>query len=343
MGTLELVRASSIYLKTAGAAPVGALPGASGGWGVLNVAQDSITSSDDADILEDCSSGSLIFPTLDAGLLVASFPTLSDSIIGFEFATNDLIFRLDGGSPLKFTQLPAGFTINSLHIFVEVDVLDQLGSGTAELTSDVVGVTPDSTSDPSVTLAVNLLEAGPLSNLDFINSHWGLTLTNITCSSGPFGLGLAFKYLITGTYSSTTYTFILTPPGDNPVSPGDPIKITSPTLNPVTIVTITITYPGGEVPVPPENITVQDPTELIFILPDLPDDPPIITVTITSTEFSGTVDAGKLLTIFFTNATGIYTLVPGKTTDTLYDNTDPGTTVEVKKPNPTFKTGFIGG
>ena len=68
----------------------------------------------------------------------------------------------------------------------------------------------------------------------------------------------------------------------------------------------------------------------------------IVEVVITSTQFSGSVTLGKLVTLFFLNATGIYTITAGKTNDTIYDN-DNGGTVDVKIPNPFWKTGFVGG
>lgn len=80
----------------------------------------------------------------------------------------------------------------------------------------------------------------------------------------------------------------------------------------------------------------------VFVVPPLTGDPAIVHVVITSTQFTGSVDLGPLLTIFFTNATGIYTLTAGKTNDTIYDN-DNGGTIDVKIPNPFWKTGFIGG
>lgn len=43
------------------------------------------------------------------------------------------------------------------------------------------------------------------------------------------------------------------------------------------------------------------------------------------------------------NVSGIYTLVPGKRNDTLYDRQTGQTSVDVKIPNPTAKTGYIGG
>jgi len=42
------------------------------------------------------------------------------------------------------------------------------------------------------------------------------------------------------------------------------------------------------------------------------------------------------------NLSGIYTLVPGKTDDTIYTGIADDT-VDVKKPDPTFKTGYVGG
>lgn len=43
------------------------------------------------------------------------------------------------------------------------------------------------------------------------------------------------------------------------------------------------------------------------------------------------------------DVSGIYTLVPGKHTDTLYDRQTEQTSVEMEIPDPTFKTGYIGG
>ena len=39
---------------------------------------------------------------------------------------------------------------------------------------------------------------------------------------------------------------------------------------------------------------------------------------------------------------GIYILVPGKRSDTLWSSFDPDEEIEVKIPNPTIKTGLIG-
>lgn len=70
--------------------------------------------------------------------------------------------------------------------------------------------------------------------------------------------------------------------------------------------------------------------------PFTPPDQPIITMD-GGMDFNGEVG---LLAI--QNMSGIYTLVPGKTDDTIYTGFGAAT-VDVKKPDPTFKTGYIGG
>lgn len=51
---------------------------------------------------------------------------------------------------------------------------------------------------------------------------------------------------------------------------------------------------------------------------------------------------GDIPLLLVQNMSGIYTLVPGKTDDTIYTGFGDDT-VDVKKPDPTFKTGYIGG
>lgn len=55
-----------------------------------------------------------------------------------------------------------------------------------------------------------------------------------------------------------------------------------------------------------------------------------------------TLDGSTTLTML-KNVSGIYTLVPGKTNDTMYDRQTGQSSVDMKIPNPTAKTGYIGG
>lgn len=81
-----------------------------------------------------------------------------------------------------------------------------------------------------------------------------------------------------------------------------------------------------------------------FIMPDLaPFTPWVIKVIIKGggKQFEGSIPVAIIPTIFFTNPTGIYTLVPGKTNDTIYIQDDPPNTVDLKIPDPFAKTGFV--
>jgi hypothetical protein len=93
--------------------------------------------------------------------------------------------------------------------------------------------------------------------------------------------------------------------------------------------------------VPQPWVTVET-NLLTFLVPNLLGfQPTVIEVVIQSTQFSGSV-AKQLYTIFFVSASGMYQLVPGKTSDTLYIEQQPGNTIDVKIPNPGARTGFFG-
>lgn len=55
-----------------------------------------------------------------------------------------------------------------------------------------------------------------------------------------------------------------------------------------------------------------------------------------------TLDGSTTITML-KNISGIYTLVPGKTNDTMYDRQTGQTSVDLKIPDPTAKTGYLGG
>jgi len=72
---------------------------------------------------------------------------------------------------------------------------------------------------------------------------------------------------------------------------------------------------------------------------DPPLDPPEIAVLANG----GLNFNGQVAFTLLKDVTGIYTLVPGKTDDTLYDRQTGQPSVDRKIPDPTFKTGYIGG
>ena len=104
-------------------------------------------------------------------------------------------------------------------------------------------------------------------------------------------------------------------------------------LNPGTFITINV---------PQLSWTLITPRLFRFIMPSWAGNlPTVIKVVLTSTQFSGTVER-QLYTINFVSASGIYELVSGKTSDTLYIEAEPGETIDVKIPNPFGRTGFFG-
>jgi hypothetical protein len=92
----------------------------------------------------------------------------------------------------------------------------------------------------------------------------------------------------------------------------------------------------------PAHIILQTEDELIFLLPPLPTTTTDVSIQlIFPTEFGGSVVAGSL-EVLFANASGIYTIVPNKRNDTLYDR-DTGETIDYPIPTPFARTGFVGG
>lgn len=139
---------------------------------------------------------------------------------------------------------------------------------------------------------------------------------------------------------------------DDPIQEGSSVEVISDPINPEAldfeqILTLNMEFldeNGDPQSIPITDWTLQDINDFIFVIPDFGVfTPGTVQFVITSTQFSGSVTLGRLITIYFLSATGIYTLVPGKANDTLYVEDNPGDTIDVKIPNPFFKTGYIGG
>jgi len=95
--------------------------------------------------------------------------------------------------------------------------------------------------------------------------------------------------------------------------------------------------------IPAAAFTYSSPYLLTFALPAIDTSPIIIILGVgNGTQFSGSTTLGELVTIFFTDGTGIYTLVKDKRNDTLYvQDLNPIQTIDVKIPDPFIKTGFL--
>ena len=116
----------------------------------------------------------------------------------------------------------------------------------------------------------------------------------------------------------------------------DPIDFTQITV--VTLVLGDLT----EIDVPVGNWVTISANLFTFTIPSFGIlTPTILKIRIDSPQLDGPTFLGTLFTIYFLSATGIYELQLGKTNDTLYIEEYPGTTIDVKIPNPFGRTGFI--
>lgn len=286
--------------------------------------------------------------------------TTLNETIDYSFGLVPNIISLDGAPPISYAGLPPGFTMLSAQVDfgTSVVVLSNAGGPTvcnADIFFNFMGqqvplntTSPAGDSFPTQQIIVDMSFPAP-TMLDLMNATLNIdvtTTTNNAFISSPNSFRVS-SVVITGTYSADSFQYSLETPSE-PVDAGDPITATSPDVNGIdyTLVTsVTIEYPGGgPIVVDPSDWITIEANLFTFLMPSFGgDEPPIITVSITSTQFSGSVTLGQLITIYFTSASGLYRLIPSQRYDELYIEDDPGETIDVKIPNPFFRTGFIGG
>lgn len=162
--------------------------------------------------------------------------------------------------------------------------------------------------------------------------------------------GTDWTVTITYEYGSFQYTLVNPPPGRS-IESGATLTYTSPVaddaLDFTQIETMTLkTYDAENnllqtFDIPElQWITVEE-HDFVFTLPGWTNEPQILVIEITSTQFTGSMELQRAFPVQFYNAPGIYTFVEGETHDTYYDrDSDPISTVETKIPNPTGRTGF---
>lgn len=129
----------------------------------------------------------------------------------------------------------------------------------------------------------------------------------------------------------------------------DPAEALAVQMDDITSIEIQFLDPANPtvtITIPVTVFTVIDANNLVFTIPSLGGDEPIIlNVVITSTQFSGDLALGYVYTVFLVSAPGIYKFVPDQRFDRLYDRTDPDNivTIDIKIPDPFIKTGPING
>ena len=263
------------------------------------------------------------------------------------FYLSSFDWYLDGSLvPTAFASLPAGFTVLSAavwltvpggfetvfgNVFLRFDAFTESGAFVA---ADYVPfhVSPDTSSIdyPYPTSPVPTA-------LDLNNNLMGAryATTGGLLAQNIFNLDSLF---IAGNYTPLNFSWTV-PQNNDSVEVGDIISITSSGPNALDLTQLTISLACGVV-VP----IVQTANLFTFAVPGSCSGNGVTAITATGNgvQFSGSVPLGYL-TILLTNASGIYTLTPGATHDTLYSSLRDGSTRNVKIPDPFAKTGYGGG
>jgi len=264
---------------------------------------------------------------------------------------------LDGSvTPIDFASLPSGFTVISA-IFESTIKLNYSGAGgevtsatgTRSLNGNVVDTVDVSnlgdhfldfdiiTNDPS-TSALDLSTITALVSIAAsINSGNPANVASMQVSNN------SNPYWIFGTYSILFNTYTI----NSPVHIGDRVTLHSDDGGIGIILIndgedrsgINLIFSGGTHNIKTVNIVELTDTDLTFIL-DV-DFSVEETVTVSATlKTGGVILIKSLQVLLYGNVSGVYTLVSGKTTDTIYRH--DGTTTEVAIPEPFAKIGFIG-
>ncbi len=290
----------------------------------------------------------VVFPASDAQLIAAANATANPNYLywaqgaadfGSGSITFDGRFYLDTApaTPLTLNQLPAGFTIVScaLDIF-SIYTWDQVVldySNTISFANELNDVIPGVASTTATITPALVPDIVAVSG--FIK---------FTVNRNSFNhVATAYRNIhVYGVYSILSYTFSFPLDGTNiDLQKNRLITITSDPLDPNAMDLTHITVALGACAI---TIVTQTTNLLVFSIPDSCSGDGLTSVVATGDgfQFSGPVTLGGI-TILTTNASGIYVLTAGKTSDTLYSSLRDGTTYDVKIPDPFAKTGFIGG
>lgn len=295
------------------------------------------------------------------------------STVRFDFSGASIY--LDGSLiPITFAGLPAGFKALTASVIAVVPQNNQPAFG---IGFSRFFIQQDNANNGPVNTVPGTLSYPYVFPGDPFNPTISQIYTNgcgfkVICSVGTVFdsvSGGVTELYVNGTYEIEQFQFQLPviTSTDELVEEGSPIVIASvpllpeppppdpPTddpevINLLGVTAINLNFLCAGVPttvvIPSSLFTVWTWYDIEFLLPNLVCNPSVIDIELVGdgTQFSGTVPLRSILTIFFTDGTGIYTLVPGKTDDTLYvQDYTPVTTVDVKIPDPFIKTGFIGG
>jgi hypothetical protein len=277
------------------------------------------------------STGVRVWQTFQPSLTVNGVPTDVNNLpLGFNILTASLSLHFipvfngsaTSPSPTSQSEIISGLVrYSSSYVQNDLTLLNGIPIGSLTYSNPIIaGVMFDIF---QITDRIDNTSSSPATSVG-----WDTPATNALVTAGTYSI-ISTKWVISN----------LTNPGKEFV-PGDTGKITSSdgSYNFSTVTKVTINSTDITV------FTVQTAAEVQFVVPsNTPSESNQPTTVTDPTNFTGSALAGYV-TVVTADASGVYTLTPGATHDTVYISSQvDGTTNNVAIPNPFASTGFING
>lgn len=313
---------------------------APGAWYRFNVAGNSYSSTDANIIASVKLNNSAIF---DVRLSEEAPPpnplhtsTGGTGVLTFDMDTAHITLTGAVSGTFDISGLPAGFAITAATLAVHLS--SALGS--ADVTKDGFVLHTEVYNGVPGTVVI----PGPFTIAGIFEAVYGFNIATVAGWMPPL---TAFVYglSLSGTYEIQYFSYVLQ--DSSPISQGSLVKAASTGSSPLTpidftqVLTLTMSFSGGTINIPSNLWTLINSTSFWFLIPSFGAfTPPVVEFLITGTQFSGTQSLGKMATIYFVDAPGVYRLVDGQLFDILYDVVNGGT-VDYKIPDPYARTAFV--
>lgn len=233
---------------------------------------------------------------------------------------------LDGSLvPIAFSSLPSGFTVTAASVKISQNIANPIIvqppiDGTAHFFLQQ-GNGNDGPQDAS-----EFPYSGfPFPSMLTIQTNGMGVRTAIVCNavSDPAGIAFFYGLSVEGIYTIVSQQWAIQNPS-NPVQIGDEVTLIGEDADEIKEIELEFENSNGDTVIVKPLITFQSPISLTFVIPgglgNFQSVSPVI-VTIRVTTFGGTTTLGDNLILVFSNPSGIYTLVNGKRSDTIYVRT----------------------
>jgi hypothetical protein len=293
------------------------------------------------------------FSSVDpCGIAISFYKTLNANCTNPSLGTATGVFNRGqiniDGTDYIINDLPSGFTILTARYFHRI--IDQ------NLSTYSIDINCSAGINETNVTAIQGIDSYPILVLTLLNIIGLNTFTHTFTVEDlaiiiQSGVGDVSQPYIEGIYTTLIWTIT----SSGPYGPGSHVIVTSPLINGLDFVhisSIALQYVDSNgntktlyINMNNGDVITRTTTQLEFIIPDYIPDAPSLTFDLSvvgdGTQFSGSISLGTL-SILYSNGSGLYRIVKNKTSDTIYDRTNPPT-AEIAIPNPFAETGYIGG